>query len=199
MPRAKLLSQSSLEPCRQVPIEEDIDVTWQLADGAPCQEQALYDVEVRDTGAPSTIPPVWESGSIASADQTAVLPMYALSEMRTYSVRVRIAVQTMKSCLPIDKDSGSNTASVISPWSSPFVFDTGLSTSSWKGSQWIGGYRRIRTQFNLTNAGRISRARAYIVGLGAFVLKLNGKQVRVDSLPHYQGEKVGNLFRQIHA
>jgi alpha-L-rhamnosidase len=63
----------------------------------------------------------------------------------------------------------------LSPFSRPARFDTGLfSTADWKG-RWIGGKNQLRREFEIGQ--KVSRARAYICGLGYYELRLNGRKV----------------------
>ena len=47
--------------------------------------------------------------------------------------------------------------------------------ASWGGAQWIGGKNSLRTNFSLPS--QPTRARAYVSGLGAFYLYVNGQRV----------------------
>jgi len=56
-------------------------------------------------------------------------------------------------------------------------FDTSLFTpADWKGAQWIGTENKLRYEFSLSS-GQISRARLYIIGLGYYEARINGKKV----------------------
>ena len=58
-------------------------------------------------------------------------------------------------------------------FSTPLNFTT--APTSWGGAQWIGGHNQLRSNFSLPS--QPTRARAYVSGLGAFYLYLNGKRV----------------------
>jgi len=73
-----------------------------------------------------------------------------------------------------DKDGSAG------PWSRIQSFDTGLfEQSDWKGI-WIGGANQLRKEFSIE--GEITRARAYICGLGYYELRINGRKVGMKVL-----------------
>jgi alpha-L-rhamnosidase len=107
----------------------------------------------------------WDSGKVESAESTQVA--YSgkpLESGRTYYWKVRYW----------DKDGSA------SPYSQAAQFATGLlSPEEWKG-QWIGGANQLRTEFQLPEAA--ARARAYIIGLGYYELRINGAKVGTNVL-----------------
>jgi hypothetical protein len=137
--------------------------------------------------------PGWASGVVQSNEQTTTVPSASLQEKTTYVVRVRVTTEPIPGCVPPprtgsgSRSDSSNTAASIavavgvvaapSAWSEPAYFDVGLAPNSWSESSWIGGARRVRAQFNITNPSAVGRARVYVVGLGAFVLHAAGSQV----------------------
>jgi len=102
----------------------------------------------------------WDSGKVASEDSTQVVyNAKPLESGSTYYWKVRYW----------DKDGNA------SPYSRAAQFDLGLlSPEEWKG-QWIGGANQLRAEFQLAEA--VTRARAYICGLGYSELRLNGSKV----------------------
>jgi len=103
---------------------------------------------------------LWASGKVDSADSTQVV--YAGKALQSGSScywRVRYW----------DKDGRQ------SPFSQVARFDTGLFTrDDWK-AEWIGGKNQLRKEFELGK--RVTRARAYVCGLGYSELRLNGRKV----------------------
>lgn len=62
-----------------------------------------------------------------------------------------------------------------SPFSEVAFFETGIfKMNEWK-ARWITGGRAFKKEFEINS--RVVRARAYIVGLGYYVLKINGRKV----------------------
>jgi alpha-L-rhamnosidase len=144
-----------------------IDVThprfaWVLEHSERGQKQSAYQILVatsaeklgRDEG------DAWDSAKAASDDSTQVVYAgKALASGGRYYWKVRAW----------DKDDHA------SAYSQPAWFEMGLlSRDDWKG-QWIGGANQLRTQFKL--AGGVTRARAYIAGVGYYELRINGARV----------------------
>lgn len=85
-----------------------------------------------------------------------------------------------------------NEDGLVSSWSAPSFFETGLDRADWKAS-WIGSLASeargdgdsprsilLRDEFSLER--KIKLARAYVTGLGSYQLFLNGKKVSDDLL-----------------
>jgi len=140
---------------------------WVLEHTARGQKQSAYQVLV------ATRPELlaqdrgdqWDSGKVTSDQSTQVV--YAgkpLESGRTYYWKVRYW------------DTQAN----ASPYSPPAQFETGLlAPEEWKG-QWIGGSNQLRSEFQLSEA--LTRARAYICGLGYYELRINGSKVGTNVL-----------------
>ena len=62
-------------------------------------------------------------------------------------------------------------------WSPPCFFDTAPAEPQWGNASWIGGGSQLRTDWNLPAGRSVVRARAYVSGLGAFQLHVNGAVV----------------------
>jgi alpha-L-rhamnosidase len=102
----------------------------------------------------------WDSGKVSSEDSAQVVYAgKALESGQTYYWKVRFWNQ-----------DGHE-----SEYSPPARFGMGLlSRDEWKG-QWIGGANQLRTEFQIPDA--VTRARAYICGVGYYELRINGRKV----------------------
>ncbi len=107
----------------------------------------------------------WDSGVVASNATSQVA--YAgppLSSDTTYSVTV-----------------ATETAAGWANSSAGAAFGTGLLTpAAWAGAAWVGGFNQLRGSFSLP-AGAVSRARAYVTGVGCAELWVNGARVSNDT------------------
>ena len=66
--------------------------------------------------------------------------------------------------------------------SAPGRFSTGLlAPEDWAGAAWIGGRNQLRADFTLAAGADLTRARAYVSGVGFVELWLNGVRVATDS------------------
>lgn len=132
---------------------------WTLEHSERGQKQSAYQIIV-STQPSAEKGDMWDSGKAASGYSTQVV--YSgkpLSSDQTYYWKVRTW----------DKDA------VPSAFSKTVRFDTGFfSPSDWK-ARWVGGKNQLRKEFTLKN--KVTRARAYICGLGYYELRLNGKKV----------------------
>lgn len=132
---------------------------WVLAHPDRGQEQTAYQVLV-STAPDAAAGDQWDSGRVQSGEPAQIA--YAgkpLSSGRTYYWKVRFWDSRGKA----------------SAYSRKARFETGLlSGSDWKG-KWIGGANQLRKEFAL--GGHPVRARAYIVGLGYYELRINGRKV----------------------
>lgn len=108
---------------------------------------------------------ILDSGIVNSSEQEVTFNI-TLSPEQQYTWRVRTTLAYNGTALP-------QTA-----WSLAASFETAPSVDSWaaRGAQWIGGYAELRADFQVS-ASPITRARAYVAGLGAFYLFVNGQQV----------------------
>jgi alpha-L-rhamnosidase len=69
-----------------------------------------------------------------------------------------------------------DSSDTVSDWSSVARFDTALFTSDdWSNAQWLYGYNQYRTEFNLDD--HVTRARAYIAGIGYHELYINNVRI----------------------
>eukprot|EP01043_Picozoa_sp_COSAG02_P048115 COSAG02_NODE_4691_length_5089_cov_3.712425_1_plen_1144_part_00 len=116
---------------------------------------------------PARCPPVvWTtSGSAFGQNATSLtLPSAATAQFvgdASYAFRVRL----------------SDSAGLSAAWSPAMRFDVAPDAAAWAGSDWIGGGSELRTDWRLSSASPIVRARAYAAGLGAFELFVNGEKV----------------------
>jgi hypothetical protein len=122
--------------------------------------QYSYEVEVTDV-----------NGLVHTSDQMVTPEQeYTFEYMDfefSYSWRVRVSIIV------------NNTIYGPSDWSDNVSFDIQPNPGSWDAldCQWIGGFPELRTDFNITNPSTIQRARAYVSGLGAFYLYVNGQRI----------------------
>ena len=166
----------ALPPCRN-PAESqglpgtDLRLTWELSLGGTGPRglvQRSYEAQITSAGTGKV---VW-SGNATTPDSTALaLPNPELSGEASFAAQVRVAWVSAASDSP-----------TWSSWSAPALFDTRPSSSSWaaRDSEWIGGHNQLRSAFSLPDgaaAPTVKRARLYAIGLGSFVLSLNGQRV----------------------
>ena len=109
---------------------------------------------------------VWTTGdSVFGQNATSLtLPSAAIAQFvgdASYAFRVRL----------------SNSTGLPTAWSPAMRFDVAPNAAAWVGSEWIGGGSELRTDWRLSSASPIVRARAYAAGLGAFELFANGEKV----------------------
>ena len=69
-----------------------------------------------------------------------------------------------------------STGDAPTEWSDVAAFDTAPSSDAWeaRGAVWIGGFNELRADLVLPASDPVVRARAYVTGLGAFYLYVNG-------------------------
>jgi alpha-L-rhamnosidase len=122
------------------------------------QVQSAYQVIV-STDPKAAAGDVWDSGKVVSSKSIQIaFAGKALESGKSYFWKVRVW----------DRDGREG------PWSAVASFDTGLfDKSDWRGL-WIGKKNQLRKEFTLK--GRVKRARAYVVGLGYYELRLNGRK-----------------------
>jgi alpha-L-rhamnosidase len=134
-------------------------LSWILEHSERGQGQSSYEILV-STQPKAEEGDLWASGKVDSADSIHVVYAgKALQSGSTYYWRVRYWDKNGRKSL----------------FSQAARFDTGLfSRSDWK-AQWIGGKNQLRKEFDLGK--KVSRARAYICGLGYSELRLNGHKV----------------------
>eukprot|EP00698_Gefionella_okellyi_P008493 TRINITY_DN2105_c0_g1_i1.p1 TRINITY_DN2105_c0_g1~~TRINITY_DN2105_c0_g1_i1.p1 ORF type:complete len:1115 (+),score=230.55 TRINITY_DN2105_c0_g1_i1:139-3483(+) len=124
---------------------------------------------------------VWDSGTVTDGRNSTANCVYDgpnLISATPYSWRARWLDRT----------------EVWSPWSSSEPFETGLfDPSDWLDAQWIGGNGLLRSEF-ITSAAQIVRARAYVIGLGYYELRLNGQKVGDHMLGHFTTFEIRILY-----
>ena len=64
----------------------------------------------------------------------------------------------------------------VSEWAMASL-DTAPSQEQWGDAAWIGGGSQLRADFDLPSESPVVNARAYVSGVGAFELHLNGAKV----------------------
>lgn len=137
--------------------------TWQIAAGTGAPRgitQTKYEAQVTDlrTGAVA-----WTSGVTAGGEPFAVAsPQPPLASDSSYLASVRVWT--------------SGASAGPTPWTTA-KFDTAPDVASWSSSEWIGGHNQLRGDMVLPANAVIERARLYAIGLGAFVVSLNGQRV----------------------
>jgi alpha-L-rhamnosidase len=132
------------------------------------QLQVLQNTSVNTGNSTNKGTVVFDSGKVQSAAQQFVLPpKVSLAPGTDYAWRVQTIV-----------------GGKLSTFSTPLQFTT--APSSWGGAQWIGGHNQLRSNFSLPRGaptvdggwvGKPTRARAYVSGLGAFYLYVNGERI----------------------
>lgn len=148
---------------------------WQLSSPKRAQRQSAYEIIVASSLAvlAGSRGDVWDSGKVTSSQSSNVTyagPALASGTRYYWEVRVW---------------DGQGLASA---WSAPNWWETALlSAADWGSAQWIGPPATVtaratvfapllRKEFTAA-AGAITRARAYITGLGEYTLDINGKKV----------------------
>ena len=129
-------------------------------------EQTAYRVLVWAGGAEL----LWDSGEVASnASAQIAFAGRALASDADYSFLVGVR----------DGASGGAWANA----SAPGTFSTGLldSERDWDDAAWIGGRNQLRAEFALAAGADLSRARAYVAGVGFYELFVNGARVANDT------------------
>ena len=132
------------------------------------QLQVLQNTTVNTGNSTNKGSVVYDSGKLeSSAQQFELPPSVTLKPGTDYAWRVQTVV---------DGD--------LSTFSTPLQFTT--APLSLGGAQWIGGHNQLRSNFTLPTGpptvaggwrGKPTRARAYISGLGAFYLYINGQKI----------------------
>ena len=164
--------------------------------------QTAYEVQLHN----ATHHLMWDSSKVAS-NRSVVEHCCGATMFRSdaaYYWQVRTWQQT----------AAADTTSTVSPWSAPARFGTALlNASDWEDAHWIGTGDGIgtpdsernlfRTEFALPPP-RITRARAYISGLGYYRMHVNGQRPdshELGSLTTYErtllydAVDVGSLLR----
>ena len=139
--------------------------SWVVNDADRGERQTAYQIIVASSQASisNNTGDKWDSGRIMSAQQCDVNYVgSALASRSVYWAKVRTW----------DKDGNA------SGWSSAATFETAFlnSSSEWTAKMIGGDYWRYRKQFTL--AGKtIARARVYVSGKDAYVLRINGSRI----------------------
>ncbi len=153
---------------------------WLLHDPDANEIQTAYEIRVsRDSDGSA----VWDSGKVASSDQSYVPyagPALADGTSYTWSVRTW------------------DRADAVSPWAADAHFDTGITDAEW-GATWIRrltsgndstvDYTLARKQVTLSDPGSpVVRARAYTSAMGEYELHVNGQAITRGDSFDYPGE-----------
>jgi alpha-L-rhamnosidase len=132
------------------------------------QEQLAYEIRIAEDGAAAGTY-AWESGKTNGADQHVTVPV-ALKAGASYYWSVRMWL--------------SSNASTPTQWGCgdsgfPVPFDTAPEPTVFPGkARWVGGGGQLRSKSGLVlPAGSIASARAWVTGVGAFYLFVNGEKV----------------------
>lgn len=136
--------------------------SWALAHSDRGQAQTAYQVQVYRRGVRESL--MWDSGRVSSnQSQNVHYGGSALGSDTALAWSVRVW----------------DTASQPSPWAVNATFSTGLYTpADWKGAAWIGigAMAQLRKEFAV-KATFVTRATAYVVGLGYYKLFVDGTKV----------------------
>ena len=153
-----------MEGPQGVDVPYPVRFSWALAHSERSQVQSAYQLVVSTGGKPA-----WDSGKVASNVSQNVPHGGA-----------NLTADTAYTWTIATWDGGGNKSPV-----STAKFSTGLySTADWKGAKWIGtaakGMGQFRKEFHVK--GPVSRATAYIVGLGYYKLHMNGQKISTHEL-----------------
>ena len=145
---------------------DPLELSWE-----PRSRQAGYQVRLIDPFAADGSPVLWDSGPVASADPSCVVPSTAgVGSRSAYAWQVRT-------------DDGAHP----SMWSEFAQFETGMATEDW-GADWIGCRTRpheVRTLYFrrvVDLPAPVVRARAYASALGWYRLHVNDLDVTGQTL-----------------
>eukprot|EP00047_Mylnosiga_fluctuans_P000527 m.195091 g.195091 ORF g.195091 m.195091 type:complete len:1269 (+) comp10076_c0_seq31:2213-6019(+) len=105
---------------------------------------------------------IWQSGNVTSAEQQTHITI-ELQPQTDYRWHVRTFL------------ANNGTGRIATPWSADALFETAPASSS-LAAQWVGGHGQLRSDFT-THSSPVVRARAYVTGLGAFYLYINGQRI----------------------
>lgn len=139
---------------------------WALEGTGPGAFQSAYEIQIASSPGKlsSGKADVWSSGKSLSDKQFGIKPEgLSLASATTYWWRVRVW----------------DAAGKRSGWSDPASFSTGLRESDWEGEwiapEWRDGMRMPYLRREITVGKNIARATAFICGLGASDLFVNGE------------------------
>ena len=159
-------------------------LNWRLDDAlgaARGQKQQSYELRVLQRLPDGSTALAWESGRVYGSQPEAQLNGSApLQHQSEYEWRVRV---WHEASAPAHTNSLYALAGApeptASPWSSPHGFETLVSASSWSAANasWIGGGNQLRGDFTIPTGKTVKSARAYVSGLGAFYLYVNGERI----------------------
>jgi alpha-L-rhamnosidase len=140
---------------------------WRLDNGT----QSAYQIRAASSPDRLATPDLWDTGWIRSSTSTGV----------AYSGRSLGSRQPVYWQVRIRDSEGA-----VSDWSAPSVWETGLlERSDWSPAMWIQHPGRsdadplpvFARAFTVEDSKTIDQARLYLVGLGAYVATVNGRQV----------------------
>lgn len=146
-------------------------LSWKLTSSVNGERQTAYRVIVASgmTQLDAGIGDVWDSGKVTTSDSIAI----------AYGGPTPQATATYHWKVQVWDANGT-----VSAWSPAAQWEMGLLTDQdWNGAQWISpsatgtGARRLRKAFTVDAAKTVTRARAYVLGLGFYELRLNGAKV----------------------
>ena len=121
----------------------------------------------------------WESSRVYSSVHEAQVPVL-LRHQSEYEWQVRVWHEKR---VAAHGNSLYELASAPEPqasdWSEPHAFETLVSDLSWEdaNASWIGGGNMLRGGFEVPATKTVKSARAYVSGLGAFYLYVNGERI----------------------
>jgi len=160
-------------PCRRAAESQglpttELRLTWELrgGDGHRGLVQTEHETEIVCVATGRTL---WRGNATGSSGFAAVaLPEPELAAESSFAARVRARWVSAGGAFP-----------TWTEWSEAALFDTAPSAGSWaaRDSEWIGGDNQLRSDFALPAAAAVRRARLHAIGLGAFVISLNGQRL----------------------
>lgn len=169
---------------REVPVR----FGWHMESPRRSELQTAYRVVVASTAkaANAGTGDVWDSGKVMSSEQTGIPYGGRLAPRTGYFMRVKLW----------DRENRET------PWSDVATFETAmLSPQDWK-AQWMEGspnLNYVRREFQIDAKKTIGRARAYVAGVGSYVMRVNGKKVGDEYMApmktYYDTDKSRILYR----
>ena len=159
-------------PCRRAAESQGLPttglrLTWELrgGDGHRGLAQTEHEAEIVCVATGRTL---WRGNATGSGFAALARPEPELPAESSFAARVRARWVSAGGAFP-----------TWTEWSEAALFDTAPSAGSWaaRDSEWIGGANQLRSDFALPAASAVRRARLHAIGLGAFVISLNGQRL----------------------
>ena len=156
-------------------------LSWQLPsdEHARDQKQQSFELRVSQRLPSGGTELAWQSGRVYSSVHEAQVPV-SLRHQSEYEWQVRVWHEKRVAAHGNSLyDLASTPEPQASDWSELHAFETLVSDRSWDeaNATWIGGGNMLRGDFEVPATKKIKSARAYVSGLGAFYLYVNGERI----------------------